>query len=482
MRVKRILKSVVTISAVSAMVVGTTLALFRDVETSSGNVLSAGDIDLKLDNESYIYENGQLVRSDGTTWGTTNPVDLDDGQLFFNFTDRKPGDWGEDTISLHVGGNDAWACASIELTENDENVANEPEQKEGDDTDDTADAFDGELAQNIDFIWWADDGDNVLEQGEQVLTGLPEQAGPVTLAELMNQSRDNDNFSEFRDLTLADSFWNMWSNTGNNPIAGGETHWIGKGWCFGTMTVAPVAAGDGGPIQRGAGFSCDGEDVSNLPQTDRLMGTLQFSAVQARNNMDYLCPENEGTVTSTPTPIPTETPIPTATPVPGQVLDSVNMGDNTAVSNHQGAGWLDFADIGDYAGGNGGAYDFQMVWGDGGVCDGNNNMATVVMDAGSGTANSMTIHHLDGQSEDSLEVFVDNVSVGIYTDADPIDDGESSNNWKDTTFALDGQSFTGTATVKIVVTGAAGSLCAAGSNSSGFYYGQVAVSDIAIET
>src|SRR3972149_3922662 len=101
-----------------------TSSFFSDTETSTGNTFQAGAIDLKIDNTSYY--NGQP--STLTTWT------LDDltNQLFFNFTDVKPGDWGEDTISLHVDTNDAWACMDMNLTSDDDNTCTESELSDGD--------------------------------------------------------------------------------------------------------------------------------------------------------------------------------------------------------------------------------------------------------------------------------------------------------------------------------------------------------------
>src|SRR3989344_5729216 len=138
---RKLIISTSTLLAVIAIVAGVTTAFYNDVETSSGNTLSAGAIDLGIDNTSYY--NGVL--NPGTSWQLT--YELDDllgpaidiegdetGEyLFFNFFDLKPGDWGEDTISIHVKDNDAWACMSIDLTKNDDNGLTEPESK-GDQT------------------------------------------------------------------------------------------------------------------------------------------------------------------------------------------------------------------------------------------------------------------------------------------------------------------------------------------------------------
>lgn len=48
-------------------------------------------------------------------------------KLFFNFTDIKPDDWGEDTISIHAG-NDYWLCMDMEIIKNDDNTCTEPEK------------------------------------------------------------------------------------------------------------------------------------------------------------------------------------------------------------------------------------------------------------------------------------------------------------------------------------------------------------------
>src|SRR3989338_9264421 len=98
----RILLSFATLLTAAAVVIGATFAFFSDTETSAGNTLEAGEIDLRIDNTSYLNH----ATSSATTWQLNDLTD----QLFFNFLDIKPGDEGEDTISIHINGNDAWAC------------------------------------------------------------------------------------------------------------------------------------------------------------------------------------------------------------------------------------------------------------------------------------------------------------------------------------------------------------------------------------
>jgi|GEM_PF-552831 len=277
---KRILLGFVTIvGAASVMYIGVTGAFFSDTETSTGNTFAAGAIDLKIDNESYY--NG--VASPETSWEL---VDLTI-EKFFNFLDLKPDDYGEDTISIHVDTNDAYMCAEVTLTSNDDNGLNEPESL----VDQTDGVGNGELADAINFIWWADDGDNVLETGEDVISQGP--IGALTL---------NQPFA----FALADSATNIWTGVGG-PVPGDETLYIGKAWCFGGIGAAPVTQDGSGTLMSPAGnnngngtsgepedggISCDGSTLGNETQTDSLTANVTFNAVQSRNNPNFLCEDS----------------------------------------------------------------------------------------------------------------------------------------------------------------------------------------------
>lgn len=263
-----------------SLALGGTGAFFSDIEASLGNTFAAGSIDLKIDNTSYY--NG--VFNQDTSWELRDLT----VEKFFNFLDLKPGDFGEDTISIHVDTNDAYICADVTLTSNDDNGFTEPESL----VDQTDGVGEGELAQNVNFIWWADDGDNVLEVGEEVISQGP--IGNLTLGEPIK-------------VALADSETNIWNNE-PGPVPGEETVYIGKAWCFGTLSVQPeVQDGEGqvgtpgtegsnGPDQRNAGFICDGSLLGNETQTDSLTADVTFSAIQARHNPDFVCkvPETFG--------------------------------------------------------------------------------------------------------------------------------------------------------------------------------------------
>lgn len=277
----RILLSGATILAAAAVIVGATFAFFSDTETSTGNTLAAGAIDLQIDNTSYVTDaQGNLVESESTTWEL---ADLDDGHLFFNFLDIKPGDIGEDTISIHVDNNDAWVCAAARVTEDSDVSYTEPELDD-DPTinEDDPENTDGELAENLNFAFWADDGDNVLEDDEESSIFIE---GPASNLDGVGGV-----------ATLADSENNIWTGASDNPLTGDSVAYVGKAWCFGTLTPDPVAQDDvntGNPIDRGTGFTCNGDpEENNAAQTDRVVGDFQFYAVQSRNNADFTCAED----------------------------------------------------------------------------------------------------------------------------------------------------------------------------------------------
>ncbi len=265
---KKIIISLSVVAAVAAAVVVGTTAFFSDTETSTGNTFTAGAIDLTVDNTSYRSNDaGAMVLSEETSWL------LDDltGQLFFNFSDLKPGDIGEDTISLHVDSNDAYLCAAVQLTDDSDQSCTEPEMETGADPSCSATSNgNGELDSNTEFAFWADDGDNVYEVNENTfLTGK--------ISDLQTQNK----------IALADNIKNVWGGTG--ALQANTTKYIGKAWCFGDLTMTKLAEDTTGPLVRPNSATCSGADVNNAPQTDRVMGDIQFYAVQARNNPNFTC-------------------------------------------------------------------------------------------------------------------------------------------------------------------------------------------------
>jgi len=268
--IKRTILSLGTIVFAVALVATGTVAFFGDTESSTGNTFATGMIDLMIDNESYY--NG--VVSTTTSWQLAN---LNDGQgpstggayLFFDFNDLKPDDEGEDTISIHINDNPAWACMDITVYEFNDNGCNEPETGDGDATCGNPGVGEGELQNEIEFVWWADDGDNVLEDDEHIFFQ------PQTFANLNLQ------------IPLADASGD--GIFGDEPLDPDQTYYIGKAWCFGTLTLDAVPEGDGVSPLVDSGVICDGTLLDNTTQTDSVRGDVNFYAVQARGNEGFLC-------------------------------------------------------------------------------------------------------------------------------------------------------------------------------------------------
>jgi len=265
---KKILISLTVISMVAAIAIGGTIAYFSDTETSTGNTFTAGAIDLKIDNESYYFGPQGLEYRDDLSWELDNLT----GHLFFNYEDLKPGDWGEDTVSIHVDNNDAWVCVDLYVTRNDDMSSTEPELEEGDAQENPQNIWDGELAQAVNFFFWVDDGDNVYEVDEELLI----QGSAYEAIQGLHYA-------------LADSQQNNVGGEKGNPLTGGEIYWIGKIWCFGDLTVEPVTEDTEGPIVRHSGVTCNGFPVDNMSQTDAMMVDLSFYAEQARHNGAFVC-------------------------------------------------------------------------------------------------------------------------------------------------------------------------------------------------
>jgi len=314
---RKIMMSLGVVVFVAALSWGATGAFFSDSETSTGNTFTAGAIDLTVD--SVQHYNGMVCVADGETYvwapeanvtldvnnqpvlgthdfaaynianpfaypqagtacnGTWTATDLG-AQTFWNFTDVKPGDEGENTISLHIDSNPAWACIDVSLTANDDVTCNDPENAAegvGVCNTDGAPLFDGELAQNLKFAAWADDGDNVWEQGEPLL--FSNQSGPAS------------DVLGGKTYALADSV------TGPGPLPGGSTSYIGLQWCAGTQTVN-VGLNT---------ITCDGAGMGNDAQTDSMTADVTFRVEQHRNNPNFLCSprETEPVVTRVESPV-----------------------------------------------------------------------------------------------------------------------------------------------------------------------------------
>lgn len=268
-RTKRILLSFVLVGTVATLAGIGSRAFFSDTETSTGNVLSAGSVDLKIDSECEYYQDGLPVGCDG--FGTWESTDLTN-ERFYNFGDVKPGDWGENTISLTVVDNPAWACMHIGNMVNSENDLIDPEVEAGDITPAV-----GELSENLHFTAWLDQGATPGWQGKDEDQGEGDNVWQGETAEPLLFSNEQGPASDVlggKTYTLADSAF-------GGALAGNVTHYIGLQWCAGTMTI------DGSTI------TCDGSTMGNESQTDSISADMSFYVEQERNNSDFTCSDVE---------------------------------------------------------------------------------------------------------------------------------------------------------------------------------------------
>lgn len=256
---KKLLLSLGLVTLVLAAAIGGTVAFFSDTETSTGNSFTAGAIDLKID--SKCTYNGLKSDQCGTwelkdlnttvaTDSLTVPTVASD--KFFNFIDVKPGDFGENTISMHVFNNDAHACFIVNNMANDDIDLTEPEREDGDST---VGAANGELAQNINFFAWDDlDGDNIWEAEEKPL--FTNTYGPAS------------------DVLDGKSYY-------LGVLPGTVTKYLGVYWCYGAITVDESTHS----------LACSGASLDNTTQTDSLTADVKFYVEQTRHNEQFVCPD-----------------------------------------------------------------------------------------------------------------------------------------------------------------------------------------------
>ncbi|WP_458189314.1 SipW-dependent-type signal peptide-containing protein [Haladaptatus sp. NG-WS-4] len=116
-----------------------TMAFLNDPESIENNVVTAGELDLRLDWKTY-YNGRRVVEGDGFTPVQLEPTDTD-GQAILKLDDVKPGDTFCITTSIHVYNNPAWIWMATSVTGDEEGTNTEPEME----MDEYAYTDDGEL-------------------------------------------------------------------------------------------------------------------------------------------------------------------------------------------------------------------------------------------------------------------------------------------------------------------------------------------------
>ncbi len=240
-------RSLIRRSAIILVVFTMALAAYGLSGRPGGTTFASGSFNLKID--SFAIYNGAVVPS--ATWGLRNLIPGSD--KFFDIADVKPGDSGENTISLHVN-EDAWMCLAFSNLTNKENGQNEPEAL----VDPTPHSNSGELTAGMEFFAWHDDGDNAFEVGEAPIFGTSTQSAAV----LLNETT----------YVLADS-------SGGTPSSASSTKHIGITWCAGDLTVNLATAA----------IACDGAALGNAAQTDSMSVDVSLRAVPVSEQPSFRC-------------------------------------------------------------------------------------------------------------------------------------------------------------------------------------------------
>jgi len=320
---KKIFGSLAVIGFIGAAAAGLTGAYFSDTETSTGNTFTAGALDLKVDNECHYYhltgfgDNNQPIYTEidcptspddegAEDFWTMNweETDLKDGiHRFFYFGDIKPGDLGEDTISLHVYDNDAWGRFTVLSTGDFDNSCTEPEETaEGAGVCGT-DPDGGELDNYMQMRAWLDQGGipgfQCNDPSDSASRG-PRCPEDPTEGDNKHQENDEPVLRPQTDPTAIDSFFDIFTEIDLRDLL--KPAFIAGSSDDRCRTDAGGPSPDGhnnyGPCH---GLAADGRMVGsttyyigwewqfdplaeNDAQTDSLTADMKFEVVQHRNN------------------------------------------------------------------------------------------------------------------------------------------------------------------------------------------------------
>lgn len=251
---KRIIISLSVIGAVAAIAVGGTIAYFSDTETSTGNTFTAGELDLLVDIDGVVYN----PLSNYTGKGGAGTI--------FSETDMKPGDDGEETISLHVD-NDACGFVAFNLTNDLDNSCTEPEQvdEQGACVDPDGD---GELNDEVNWVIWADMGNTL---GWQCSDGQGQPIQPCVNEERYDPAEGDNLLNGQYDTVLTYGPLDENKEWGFGMIEASNVYYYGFAWCFGNISQD---------------LACDGSLVGNEAQTDSFTADMILRAEQYRNQYD----------------------------------------------------------------------------------------------------------------------------------------------------------------------------------------------------
>lgn len=233
--------------------------------------------------------------------GTWEQTDLSEENIFFDLVDVKPGDEGENTISLHVINNDAWGQFSVTNVLDLDNSCTEPEGETelgGPNGDPGCTSPQGELGQSITFDAWLDQGsfpgfqcnnpegeDPEDQEGARCPDDPNEgdnirQTGEGTFEPLFWEAETVDEVSEgpFDFADVLAGIYQAFCNDQNGGDPTGNTNYES---CHGLAEDGRMV----GSVTYYFGLAWNiPEGVGNEAQTDSLSANMVFDIEQHRNN------------------------------------------------------------------------------------------------------------------------------------------------------------------------------------------------------
>lgn len=230
--------SLMSLSLVGAAAVYATTAFFSDTETSNNNILGAESLDLQVAKFTGMSEDVEPLEIYG-------PFENLNGSVVFDVSQLKPGDEGDVKLKFKSTQN-SWLCGKSHNNQYQENGRTSTEIAAGDTTNGA-----GELQNYLTFRF-----PNSSYNGVYTLSML------------------NDLWLGIQDSS-ADDF-NL--GLGNSMVANAEYEWEME-YCFGTFVDGTTGACNPNTTP---GFYDDS-------QTDKVLGSLSFQAVQSDNNPGFSC-------------------------------------------------------------------------------------------------------------------------------------------------------------------------------------------------
>src|SRR3990167_10849284 len=312
----KILLSGAAIMVAAVLIIGATFAFFSDNEESLGNVLSAGSLDLKIDSEAHyaglvcnlqgVWEEDSNKETDTTRSelisepceGTWALKDLEEGDTFFELFDLKPGDSGENTISLHVFDNDAWGRIRVTNIEDADVDCTEPESESTDPecivvpTPLPSPDTNGELSENLNFLLWLDEGsipgfqcadpnlDGECEDTEEGNNIFDQDEEPTTAQSI---GFDGEDIVIFLAPGLAEAYADPECTEAAAPADGHNDYGICHGLASDGRLVGSAT------YYIGVSWEID-ENAGNEAQTDSVSADISFDITQHRNQPNPYLP------------------------------------------------------------------------------------------------------------------------------------------------------------------------------------------------